>query len=55
MSAISVAPGVFLDVWYDRNGRYWWGRYVDAHGNQMGDAWAESSRDYIFIFRPPVP
>jgi hypothetical protein len=55
MKGISVAAGVFLDVWYDRNGRFWWGRYVDVHGNQMGDAWAENSRDYILIFRPEVP
>jgi hypothetical protein len=55
MKGISVAAGVFLDVWYDRNGRFWWGRYVDVDGYQIGDAWAENSRDYILIFRPPVP
>jgi len=51
---ISVAAGVFLDVWYNREGRMWWGRYVDHLDNQIGDAWYDSSRDYILIFRPNV-
>lgn len=53
--ALSVQPGVFLDVWYDRHGRTWWGRYVDVDGNQMGSAWFDASRDYVLIFRPSAP
>ena len=55
MKGISVAPGVFLDVYYDRPTRSWWANYLDVNGIQLGDAWVENSRDYALIFRPPVP
>jgi hypothetical protein len=55
MKGISVAPGVFLDVYYDRPTRAWWACYLDFNGFQLGDAWVENSRDYALIFRPEVP
>jgi hypothetical protein len=55
MKGISVSPGIFLDVWYDRPTRVWWARYIDVNQKQLGDAWFDSTRDYALIFRPEVP
>lgn len=52
MNTISVGVGLFLQVWYDKSDRIWYGRYVDAAGNQIGSAWYDSTRDYVLIFRP---
>lgn len=51
---IQVQKGIFLDIWFSKTERTWWGRYVNAIGDQIGDAWFDKNRDYILIFRPAI-
>ena len=46
---IQIQHGVWLVTWYSRTQGYWWGKYIDAEGNQMGDAWFDRTRDLSLI------
>lgn len=52
---VQVAPGVFLDVFYDRPSACWYGGYLDAAEIQIGTSWHGHTRDYVLIHRPPTP
>lgn len=52
---IQISPRIQLDVWYERGERSWYGRYLDAEGHQIGDAWFGATRDEVLVFRPDAP
>ena len=44
-----------LDLWYDRSSRFWFACYRDNAGNQIGDAWFDTTRDGCLVFRNEEP
>jgi len=50
-----VSQNVWLVRYYDRATRLWWAYYQDSRENQLGDAWADASREYVLIHRPDAP
>lgn len=52
---VQVAPGVFLDVFYDRSSACWYGRYVDINDHPIGRLWHDRNRDAVLINRLPTP
>jgi hypothetical protein len=54
-TTIAVNPFVQIVVYYERGSRSWWAYYIDAAGNQIGEAWYGSTRDEVLVQRPLTP